>query len=335
MEELDQLERLARSGDPGALTKLGKLSLVGRAGGLSPSDGARLLAAAAEAGSAEADALISVLIGAEAKLPSDWDLALDHLGRAASRGWLPAREQLAIIARDPELAAQSKMETPPARIWRQLRDAVNILEIAKACRAELKFQSPHIKILEQFATRDECEWMIARARPNLLRAGVFDQQRGGKNYDATRTGSAMLFNILDAELILIILRARIAAATNVAVRCLEDTNVLHYATGQEFKRHCDYLDPRQPGLEREISENGQRGFTFLIYLNNGFDGGETEFARLGWRFKGHPGDALLFRNVTANGAPDPQTLHAGCAPVTGEKWLLSQWIRTHPPQRSS
>ena len=36
-------------------------------------------------------------------------------------------------------------------------------------------------------------------------------------------------------------------------------------------------------------------------------------------------------NVDAEGTPDPRTLHAGLPPTAGEKWVLSQWVRTRPP----
>jgi prolyl 4-hydroxylase len=65
----------------------------------------------------------------------------------------------------------------------------------------------------------------------------------------------------------------------------------------------------------------------LIYLNDEYTGGETDFPVLGWRYRGSPGDALAFRNVTAAGLPDVRTLHAGRPPAGGEKWLLSKWIR--------
>ena len=42
------------------------------------------------------------------------------------------------------------------------------------------------------------------------------------------------------------------------------------------------------------------------------------------------GDALVFSNIDASGAPDYSTVHAGLATAAGEKWLLSQWVRTRP-----
>jgi hypothetical protein len=38
----------------------------------------------------------------------------------------------------------------------------------------------------------------------------------------------------------------------------------------------------------------------------------------------------LFNNVDADGAPDHDTVHAGTPPTSGEKWVLSQWVRTRP-----
>ena len=74
--------------------------------------------------------------------------------------------------------------------------------------------------------------------------------------------------------------------------------------------------------------------TFLLFLNEEFEGGETTFPAAGLSFRGRTGDALFFANVTRDGRPDPLTLHAGRPPTSGEKWILSQWIRERPPAGS-
>jgi len=56
----------------------------------------------------------------------------------------------------------------------------------------------------------------------------------------------------------------------------------------------------------------------------------VDFPRVGVRYKGARGDALLFFNVDATGRPDPDTIHAGRPTTQGEKWVLSQWIRSRP-----
>ena len=69
--------------------------------------------------------------------------------------------------------------------------------------------------------------------------------------------------------------------------------------------------------------------TFLMYLNDGYEGGELEFPRGDYRYKGKPGDGIFFASQR-DGKPDPTSLHAA-APITrGEKFILSQWIHDRP-----
>ena len=49
--------------------------------------------------------------------------------------------------------------------------------------------------------------------------------------------------------------------------------------------------------------------------------------QLDWSFKSRRGDALLWSNVKPDGAIEPLTLHEGRPPASGEKWLLSKWMR--------
>lgn len=71
----------------------------------------------------------------------------------------------------------------------------------------------------------------------------------------------------------------------------------------------------------------RREYTVLVYLNTEYDGGDTDFPIARWRHRGGKGDALIWRNVTPTLELDRNTLHAGRPPTSGEKWVLSQWIR--------
>jgi len=88
-----------------------------------------------------------------------------------------------------------------------------------------------------------------------------------------------------------------------------------------------------PGFAEYLQKFGQRIATVLIYLNEDYAGGETAFPKLGLNFRGATGDALFFTNVDRSGRADPLTLHAGTPPTSGEKWVLSQWIRDRVPER--
>jgi prolyl 4-hydroxylase len=113
---------------------------------------------------------------------------------------------------------------------------------------------------------------------------------------------------------------RLAAASGTDVGQGEPLQVLCYSAGQEYKPHFDAID----------GTDNQRILTFLVYLNDDFDGGETEFLSTGLKVKGRKGDALLFRNADDLGRPDLKSQHAGLPPTTGVKFLASRWIRQKP-----
>lgn len=330
MSDVEPIERDAVFGELAQLLDLGRRALAGKSATHTPQDGARILVSAAEKGSAEADEIISVIIATDAKDPKDWSLALGYVQRAAERGSLLARDELCLLASDRELALAAANGRLPENVWERLRDTIDVAARLKATEMKIISDHPRICVLEGFASTAECTWMIARGRRRLGRAAVVDQSRGGTELDRSRTNSAMLFNILDTDFVLALLRARMAAATGFARRDLEETNVLHYSEGQEFTRHFDFYDPSQNANAAEIAAMGQRVGTFLLYLNADYAGAETDFPVLGWRYRGRPGDALFFMNVDNKCAPDRQTMHAGLAPKSGEKWLLSQWIRGTP-----
>lgn len=127
-----------------------------------------------------------------------------------------------------------------------------------------------------------------------------------------------------------IVRARMALLTGHALMGFEDTSVLHYSPGEQFASHYDFIDSSTQAGQREIASSGQRAVTFLAYLNDGYDGGETAFPLLGRGFKGNKGDALFYSNALADGSPDRRTMHTGTPLKRGEKWLMSQWIRSRP-----
>jgi hypothetical protein len=182
-------------------------------------------------------------------------------------------------------------------------------------------------VIDGFASSAECDWLIERGRHSLKRAMVYRKDAAGHGLVETRTNTEADFTVVNSDLVLSLVRDRMAAALGIATPFFEVTKLLHYEPGQHFALHADFIEPSTPALAREIEQHGQRVMTFLAYLNADYEGGETDFPRIGYRYKGGRGDALLFANVDASGAPDYNTVHAGLPPTSGVKWLLSQWVR--------
>lgn len=255
----------------------------------------------AAAGDGEALAFTAVLAALGAWEPASWQVAMDRLEAAAQAGFAPARAQQAVIgALEPWLTP-----APRARLKPDLR----------------------ISTAAGFLPQAACAWLIERAGARLAPAQVFGEGAAHAEADAGRTNSAFAFGLEDLDLVVLAARARIAATVGVPAGALEPIQVLHYAPGQSFARHYDFLDPEVPAFAAEIGRTGQRMATFLVYLNDGYEGGETDFPLVGLRHKGAAGDALMFANLEPAGAPDRRMLHAGLPTRTGEKWVLSQWIR--------
>ncbi|HTW34479.1 MAG TPA: 2OG-Fe(II) oxygenase [Rhizomicrobium sp.] len=266
--------------------------------------GINMIRAAADKGDIDAVLVCASLSAGDIALPDRAKVARQCLEIAAERGSSRAREQLEF-----------------------LEHSATDIDARALPRHEI-FTSPLISVIEGFATPAECDWVMERARPHLHRAHVYNPSDGGFFTQEARTNSSVEFGIANTDVVIAGLRLRIR--TLCGLDRLEMSSILHYAPGQEFRPHYDFLDPAQPGHARDIERSGQRAATFLIYLNEDYEGGETEFLKLGWRYKGRKGDALLFWNLDPAGAPDYKTMHAGTPTTAGEKWVFSQWLRLAP-----
>jgi hypothetical protein len=266
--------------------------------------------------------LLAILACGGLRVAQNWRAALDYLQRAAECGYPLAQQELALLAGDPSLDAPSG--------WAELRRKTDIRPWLSPTQFRLACPAPRIAVVERFIAPEVCDWLITRSRPLLQPASIDDPATGNVRYGGTRTNSAAMFELAESGLILYLLRARISALTGLPTSAMEGSTVLHYAVGQQFFPHYDFLDIANPGYAAQVGQFGQRVLTLLIYLNEDFAGGETEFPALGWRYKGRKGDALFFHNVLPNAQPDRRTLHAGLPPTEGEKWLFSQWVRSQP-----
>jgi prolyl 4-hydroxylase len=319
------LRRAADAGDVAAKTALAQRAVMNAA--YSFDEGIAYAVSAAKDGGAEAAHLLAMLAGAGLGLKQDWNLALDHLQRAAELGHVLARKSLAAVASDRAAAAASVAPAAPAEIWQRLRRSADIARWLTPPRPRAISSSPRIAVAEGFLPPFLCDWLITRAQPRLKPAHTVHPETGEFIEGGGRVNSAAPFNMLDFDLMFLCARQRVSLVTGLPVADMEAPAVLHYAVGQEFAAHYDFLDPAHPGHAGNLAQEGQRVVTFLVFLNDGYEGGETEFPALKWRHKGRKGDALFFWNVERNFAPDPRTLHAGLPPTRGEKYLLSQWIR--------
>lgn len=312
-ENIETLRRRVESGDPQAMTRLGKRLLFAEGTAPAPQQGIALLREAADLSGGEATALVARLAAWGVLEARDIGRALDLLERSAALGWVPAQDELRFLAH------------AEGEDWKSLRARINPAAWLATPAPRSLLARPKALVFERFASHEECDWVIDRLRGDLERARIY---RGAADPTVadTRTNSEAGFMLKSSDVPMCLIRDRIASALRVSPAFCEVTKLLHYLPGQTFKLHSDYFDPALPALREEIERRGQRSATFLLYLSEDYEGGETEFPNARFRFRGRKGDALLFFNVNENGDPEPLSMHAGLPPTRGEKWVLSQWI---------
>jgi prolyl 4-hydroxylase len=145
---------------------------------------------------------------------------------------------------------------------------------------------------------------------------VVDPRTGRQIPHPIRTSDGATFAWLIANPAVHALVRRIAAASATRVEQGEPLQVLRYRPGQQYRSHLDAVP----------AHGNRRILTMIVYLNDGYEGGETRFVKTGLSVRGRKGDGLLFRNTLPDGRPDPMSEHAGLPVTAGTKLIASRWI---------
>ena len=187
-------------------------------------------------------------------------------------------------------------------------------------------------LVRDFLSVDECERLIALAKPRLKQSLMMG------NATAAERTSESVFLPAAQDSLLRELQARLAALAQLPlahVTASEDLQLVHYSPGAQF------------GMHHDSSAFLPRLLTAFYYLNDVEGGGETVFpaadgamspddalklaepatAGTGLVVRPARGAALLWYNHDADGARDAFAVHAGCRVTAGEKWGANHWVR--------
>jgi len=174
------------------------------------------------------------------------------------------------------------------------------------------YQKP--RILSNILTEEECDYIIEKSKNILTRSTV------GKEHsiDSTRISETAWLDLEDP------------VVRKIAKRCLNNTDrpiknceklqVVRYKDNGYYHVHQDAT----PG------DKNKRMYTFILGLNDGYDGGETEFPNINMKFKLKKGDCLMFDNLDNYNLMTSQALHSGNKVISGEKWIANLWVHVHP-----
>ena len=99
----------------------------------------------------------------------------------------------------------------------------------------------------------------------------------------------------------------------------EDLQVLKYEPGGFYKPHQDAFP----------DDKNKRMYTFIVALNDEYEGGETVFPNINKSYRLEKGDALFFNTLNNYECATKKALHGGASVTSGEKWVCNLWIRKY------
>lgn len=214
--------------------------------------------------------------------------------------------------------------TPQEPDWTKLDLPLHALDCTKSTLCE----SPRIDVVDKLLDAEECRFLRYCGSVHLKRSLVADPVTGKSLRAGLRTSRGASFVPSLEDVSLRVLQLRISGVVgDVPLSHFEPMVVLHYAPGEQYRPHRDYLPPSDPGL---AGPGRQRTTTVCCYLNDGMKGGATSFPEAEISVLPKQGMAVVFANLKPDGQPDPDSLHAGEPVLFGEKWLSTCWIRQGP-----
>ncbi|MEP9359487.1 2OG-Fe(II) oxygenase [Sphingomonas sp. KR3-1] len=300
-----------------------------------PAEGQAMLEAAGRAGDASALAELAVWHLAGSIVPRDLPAARALLKRAVAIGHVDAAlMEIALTANGsggapdwPAALALLRQAAPGDPLAAEHLALLNAMALGpdgaptRLPQSEQLHDHPAIRRFPGFCTPAEAAHIASLVANTLEPATVFDPASGKMIAHPIRASDNAPIGPTVESLVVQAINRRIAAATGSQVSQGEPLTVLRYAPGQQYRPHLDTL----PGTPAN-----QRIRTAILYLSQGYRGGETQFPLLGITVAAQGGDLLVFDNVMADGSPEPRSRHAGLPVQAGAKWIATRWIRQAP-----
>ena len=113
---------------------------------------------------------------------------------------------------------------------------------------------------------------------------------------------------------------RCISRTDRPIENCEQLQVLRYKPGGHYQPHQDVF----------YEDKNKRVHTFILALNDEYEGGETSFQNIKEKYKLRAGDALFFDTLDNYGLDTSDALHGGEPVKSGEKWVCNLWVHKFP-----
>lgn len=172
-----------------------------------------------------------------------------------------------------------------------------------------------------FLSNEECDVLIEKISSNLKPSTITNPY--GNKTDRTSLTS----HLSDVEQCCKDLNFKIHDFMKIPLNKGEALQGQKYLVGQEFKPHTDYFHENEEYNKVHLGSRGQRTWTFLLYLNEVEEGGETEFPKIDLKVAPVKGTAIVWNNLLPDMTGNYYSLHSGLPVIKGEKNIITKWFR--------
>jgi len=183
-----------------------------------------------------------------------------------------------------------------------------------------------LRTIDNFLTEHQCKHLIKVIDKQNHKSTVASD--GGTAYEEQSRNSSTSYLPPD-DLVVRALLDKAAETLGIDKSLAEGVQGQLYEPGQYFKPHFDWFQGKD--LQTHCKSTGNRSHTLMIYLNDDFEGGKTDFSTI--QFTGQPqtGRAITWTNLKSDGSGDPDALHEGQQVTKGKKYIVTTWWRTGIP----
>ena len=178
----------------------------------------------------------------------------------------------------------------------------------------------NITEIKEFLTTEESNFIINRAETDLKIMSVLGKQAHSDYRIAQGTW------IPNHEEVTQKIRNKISEITGMPIDNMEQLHIVKYEVGGEYKIHQDFFHPNTDYYDNEMSKGGQRTLSALIYLNDDFEGGATDFPTWKKTITPEKNKLVIWKNVKDNGELEYDSLHSGLPVTKGVKYIGIIWI---------
>lgn len=181
----------------------------------------------------------------------------------------------------------------------------------------------NIYIIDNFITSKECKELIESSKNSFIKSQI-SKQVTDPDFRTSYTSNFKKENEAQRNI-----DKKISSFLKIPDRKGEPMQFQYYKVGNQFKAHWDYFDPKDEMYKKDLDKNGQRTWTFMLYLNNTDKGGETEFVKLNKIIKPVQGRAVIWNSMNHDYSKvNSNTKHRGIPIEKGYKYIITKWFRT-------